>query len=163
MKTLLLTILFTLVLSGCLPDKSEKTIRNCADSEYSKSVVNSFNLQFDTRIIYEGWVIPKNVFQKNIITLKKADNTLGAVNEWAENLKTVEINDKNKIFIEFLVKEKNRINKMQDDFLKLEITDRLKDSIYERRFKKCEKERNEATKTFDLKWKKPKFYRAEFR
>jgi len=102
-------------------------------------------------------------YEKNIITLKKADYTLGAVNEWAENLKTVEINDKNKIFIEFLVKEKNRINKMQDDFLKLEITDRLKDRIYERRFKECEKKRNESSKIFDLKWEKPKFYRAVFR
>ena len=34
---------------------------------------------------------------------------------------------------------------------------------YELEFIECEKERNEATKTFDLKWEKPKFYRAVFR
>ena len=45
----------------------------------------------------------------------------------------------------------------------LEITDKLKDNLYEFGFEQCEKKRNESSKIFDLKWEKSKFYRAEFR
>ena len=40
---------------------------------------------------------------------------------------------------------------------------RLKDQLYEREFENCKKKRNEDSKTFDLKWEKPKFYKATFR
>ena len=62
-----------------------------------------------------------------------------------------------------MINEKNKTNKKQDDLLKLEITDKLKDNLYEFGFEECKKKRNESSKIFDLKWEKPKFYRAVFR
>ena len=163
MKKLLSILVLSLLLSGCLPDKSEKAIKNCADSDYSRAIVNRFMSDFKIETVYLGYEIPRNVFERNIKNLKQKDYTLGAVREWAESLKTAEINNKNKKIIEFLINEKDRINKIQDDLFEMEITDRLKNRLYEMKFKNCEKKRNEANKTFDLKWEKKKLYRAEFR
>ena len=88
---------------------------------------------------------------------------LSEINNWLQELKTSQVNNSNKDYINYLIKEKNKSNEKQDYLLKLKITEKLKDNIYEREFKNCEKQRNENTKTFDLKWEKPKFYRAEFR
>ena len=168
MKKILGVVVMVLFLSGCFFDKSEKAITNCADSSYSKSLVNRFNSNFfvdDIKLsLWIGGVTGSiNMFQRKLIELKKAGFSILEILTWAEELKTSEVNSSNKDVIDFLIKEKNRINKEQDDLLMLEVTDRLKDNLYEMLFMECEKERNEATKTFDLKWEKPKFYRATFR
>ena len=168
MKKILGVAVMVLFLSGCFFDKSEKAIMNCANSSYSKTLVNSFYHNFYVNDIelsmwIDGMTGSLNVFQKKLIKFKKAGFSILEISTWAQELKTSEVNSSNKDVIDFLIKEKNRINKEQDDLLMLEVTDRLKDNLYEMLFMECEKERNEATKTFDLKWEKPKFYRATFR
>tara|TARA_Y100000389_G_scaffold175637_1_gene186560 strand:+ start:234 stop:593 length:360 start_codon:yes stop_codon:yes gene_type:complete len=39
------------------------------------------------------------------------------------------------------------------DFLSLELSEKLKDSFYEKYFKKCERKRRSYPETFDAKWK----------
>ena len=168
MKKLLGIVFLGLLLTGCFFDKSEKAIINCADSSYSKSLVNRFNSNFFVDDItlslwMDGVTGSIDMFQRKLIEFKKAGFSIIEISTWAEELKTSEVNSSNKDVIDFLIKEKNRINKEQDDLLMLEVTDRLKDNLYEMMFMECEKERNEATKTFDLKWEKPKFYKATFR
>ena len=154
--------------TGCFFDKSEKVILNCADSSYSKTLVDNFNRNFYIDSItlsmwIDGTFTPNNILSDKIIEFKKTGSSLSEINYWLRELKTSEVNSSNKDIIDFLIKEKNKVNKKQDDLLKLEITDKLKDNLYELEFMECEKERNEAIKTFDLKWEKPKFYRAVFR
>ena len=79
------------------------------------------------------------MFQKKLIKFKKAGFSILEISTWAQELKTSEVNSSNKDVIDFLIKEKNRINKEQDDLLKLEVTDRLKDQLYEREFENCKK------------------------
>ena len=154
--------------TGCFFDKSEKVILNCADSSYSKTLVDNFNRNFYIDdIMLSMWIngtfTPNDILSKESIKLKKAGFALSEINNWLQELKTSQVNNSNKDYINYLIKEKNKSNEKQDYLLKLKITEKLKDNIYEREFKNCEKQRNENTKTFDLKWEKPKFYRAEFR
>ena len=168
MKKILGVVFLGLLLTGCFFDKSEKAIINCADSSYSKILVNGFNRNFfvdDIKLSLwmDGVTGSIDMFQRELIEFKKAGFSILEISTWLEELKTSEVNSSNKDVIDFLIKEKNRINKEQDDLLKLEVTDRLKDQLYETMFEDCEKKRNEASKTFDLKWEKPKFYKATFR
>jgi DNA-binding transcriptional MerR regulator len=164
-------IISMLFLFGCFLDKAEKTLLNCADSSYSENLVNNFNRNFFIDgISLSLWMdknfgifVPKDILSKEIIKLKKAGFSLAELNNWLDELKTSGISSTNKDIVDFLINEKNKTNKKQDDLLKLEITDKLKDNLYELGFKECEKKRNESSKIFDLKWEKPKFYRAEFR
>ncbi len=141
---------------------------NCADSSYSKTLVYIFDNNFyidDVKLSFliDGVTGSINMFQRTLIKFKKAGYSILEISTWAEELKTSKVHSSNKGVIDFLIKEKNRINKEQDDLLKLEVTDRLKDQLYEREFKDCKKKRNKDSKTFDLKWEKPKFYKATFR
>ena len=164
-------IISMLFLFGCFLDKAEKTLLNCADSSYSENLVNNFNRNFFIDdISLSLWMdknfgifVPKDILSKEIIKLKKAGFSLAELNNWLDELKTSGISSTNKDIVDFLINEKNKTNKKQDDLLKLEITDKLKDNLYEFGFEECEKKRNESSKIFDLKWEKPKFYRAEFR
>jgi len=164
-------IISMLFLFGCFLDKAEKTLLNCADSSYSENLVNNFNRNFFIDdISLSLWMdknfgifVPKDILSKEIIKLKKAGFSLAELNNWLNELKTSGISSTNKDIVDFLINEKNKTNKKQDDLLKLEITDKLKDNLYELGFEECEKKRNESSKIFDLKWEKPKFYRAEFR
>ena len=164
-------IISMLFLFGCFLDKAEKTLLNCADSSYSETLVYNFNSKFFIDgISLSLWMdesfgpfAPEDILSKEIIKLKKAGFALSEINNWLQELKTSQVNNSNKDYINYLIKEKNKSNEKQDYLLKLKITEKLKDNIYEREFKNCEKQRNENTKTFDLKWEKPKFYRAEFR
>ena len=160
-----------LFLFGCFLEKAEKTLLNCADSSYSENLVNNFNRNFFIDgISLSLWMdesfgtfAPKDILSKEIIKLKKAGFALSELNNWLDELKTSEINSTNEDIIDFLINEKNKTNKKQDDLLNLEITDKLKDNLYEFSFEQCEKKRNESIKIFDLKWEKPKFYTAVFR
>ena len=161
-------IISMLFLFGCFVDKAEKTLLNCADSSYSENLVNNFNRNFlidgiSLNLWINETITPKDILSKEIIKLKKAGFSLAELNNLLYELKTSEISSTNKDIVDFLINEKNKTNKEQDDLLKLEITDKLKDNLYEFGFEKCEKKRNESSKLFDLKWEKPKFYRAEFR
>ena len=164
-------IISMLFLFGCFLDKAEKTLLNCADSSYSENLVNNFNRNFFIDdISLSLWMdknfgifVPKDILSKEIIKLKKAGFSLAELNNWLDELKTSGISSTNKDIVDFLINEKNKTNKKQDDLLKLEITDKLKDNLYELGFEECEKKRNESSKIFDLKWEKPKFYRAEYR
>ncbi|MDA8559533.1 hypothetical protein N9K62_01210 [Candidatus Pelagibacter bacterium] len=161
-------IISMLFLFGCFLDKAEKTLLNCADSSYSENLVNNFNRNFlidgiSLNLWINETITPKDILSKEIIKLKKAGFSLAELNNWLDELKTSEINSTNEDIIDFLINEKNKTNKKQDDLLNLEITDKLKDNLYEFGFEQCEKKRNESSKIFDLKWEKSKFYRAEFR
>jgi len=153
---------------GCSPDRADKTLLNCADSSYSENLVNRFNRNFlidgiSLNLWIKETITPKDILSKEIIKLKKAGFSLAELNNWLDELKTSEISSTNKDIVDFLINEKNKTNKKQDDLLKLEVTDKLKDNLYEFGFEECEKKRNESSKIFDLKWEKPKFYRAVFR
>jgi len=168
MKKLLGIVVLGFLLTGCFFDKSEKTIMNCADSSYSKTLVYIFDNNFyidDIKLSLwiDGVTGSINMFQRKLIKFKKAGYSILEISTWAEELKTSKVHSSNKDVIDFLIKEKYRINKEQDDLLKLEVTDRLKDQLYEREFENCKKKRNKDSKTFDLKWEKPKFYKATFR
>ena len=73
-----------------------------------------------------GTFTPNDILSDEIIEFKKAGSSLSEINYWLRELKTSEVNSSNKDIIDFLIKEKNKVNKKQDDLLKLEITDKLK-------------------------------------
>ena len=167
MKKLFLVIL-TLSLFGCFLEKADKTLLNCADSSYSENLVNNFNRNFfidgiTLSLWIDGTITPKNILSKKIIKLKKAGFSRVEIETWLDELKTSEVSSSNEDVINFLTQEKNKLNNQIDDLLNLEVTDKLKDNLYELGFEECEKKRNESSKIFDLKWEKPKFYQAEFR
>ena len=163
----ILFIISLLFVTGCFQDKAEKVITNCADSRFSKELVNRFDPVRNVHNVFDGWVVPKNIFGKKIATFKKAGFEKYEIILWAEDLNTVEKGtgnyDLNKDVIDFLLNEKNRINNELDKIFNSPVTDRLKNSLYEYNFKNCEKKRNETSKTFDLKWEKPQLLRVKFR
>ena len=132
---------------GCSPDKADKTLLNCADSSYSENLVNNFDRNFlidgiSLNLWINETITPKDILSKEIIKLKKASFSLAELNNWLDELKTSEISSTNKDIVDFLINEKNKTNKKQDDLLKLEITDKLKDNLYVFGFEEFEKKRN---------------------
>ena len=75
MKKLLGIVVLGFLLTGCFFDKSEKTIMNCADSSYSKTLVYIFDNNFyiddiKLSLLIDLWLDgvtgSLNVFQKKI-------------------------------------------------------------------------------------------------
>ena len=72
MKKILGIVVLGLLLSGCFFDKSEKTIMNCADSSYSKTLVYIFDKNFyidDVKLSFliDGVTGSINMFQRTLI------------------------------------------------------------------------------------------------
>ncbi|MBT5900257.1 MAG: hypothetical protein HOH00_04675 [Candidatus Pelagibacter sp.] len=163
MKKLLEIVVLGLLLSGCLQDKSEKAIKNCADTEWSKNIVVTFEEEFMIGGVYLWGQKPENILDEKVLILKQAGFQFEEIWEWSKGLKTAKIDDTNKEIINYFIKLKNETNKSQDDYLKLPLEDKLQDPNYEKMFVKCEQIRKKAIKTFDAKWKKPILVKAKFR
>ena len=160
----ILFIISLLFVTGCFQDKAEKAIMNCADSRFSRETVREFNRLSYIDRVFRGTQRPKNVFDKTVVELKNAGFKKNEIIVWYEDLKKGgEVNNANKEIIDFFINEKNKVNSYQDSVLKRSLTDKLQDDDYHLEFMMCEQSRQNATKTFDAKWKKSKLYRAKFR
>jgi len=163
MKKIFLLITVTLLLTGCFKDKSEEAIKNCADTVWSIAKAEEFKKAFIIGWVYTFGEKPENVFDETVLQLKQAGFTYEEVFEWVQKFKTVEVTDTNREIINHFIETKNKINKSIDDHLKLPLTDRLQNEVYENSFRSCEQVRKKADKTFDAKWQKPKIMKAKFR
>ena len=127
MKRIALLLLLTLVLSGCFDDKTTK-IKNCADSYWARD--NHFYKEHPDKV--KDWKNKSSAWNGGISIKKKRDE---------KNYKTYEDQYRN-------------IYALEQAFLKKELSEKLRISDYEIwYFKACEKEREEASITFDEKWK----------
>ena len=163
MKKLLGILVLGLLLSGCFKDKSEEAIKNCADTVWSKEMVEEYRPLFYVDKVYTIGLEPKNIFDEMVLLQKKAGFPIKEVRAWAYELKTTEITDTNREIINFFIGEKKKINNWIDEHFKLSLSDRLQRQEYEEIFIRCERVRKNASKTFDAKWQKADIKKVQFR
>ena len=168
MKNLLLILFLPLFLTGCFENKkediAEKNIMNCASSTISKRSKEEFEKKFLIWRAFNLELAPNNVFEEKIKILKKAGFSKKEIIRWAISLKTVDIDDTNREVINYFTKIENDYNNLIDKVIDAKnLTSNLQNEEYENIFKWCERDRNEAPKTFDAKWKEAVIERPKFR
>ena len=149
MKKLLRILVLGLLLTSCSEYMAEQKLEYCADTEYSKEMIDPGNLYL--HLVFNKLDMD-NEFERNFRLLKASEVPIGRLIDWIrKDIRDPEGADKG-----FKDTIKNYDN-MIKEFLNSSLNQKLKKSPiihYKYLFSQCELEQKETPKTFNAFWEK---------
>ena len=149
MKKLLGIVVLGLLLTSCSEYMAEQKLEYCADTEYSKEMIDPGNLYL--HLVFNKLDMD-NEFERNFRLLKASEVPIGRLIDWIrKDIRDPEGADKG-----FKDTIKNYDN-MIKEFLNSSLNQKLKKSPiihYKYLFSQCELEQKETPKTFNAFWEK---------
>ena len=153
LKKLLVIVVLGLVLTSCSEYMAEQKLEYCADTEYSKEMINPANLYMHlaSNNLHKKLDM-NNEFEKSFRLLDASGVSTGGLIDWVR-AQTRDPEGARKGFKDTIKRYDNEIKK----FLKSSLNLKLEKSPvinYKYLFSQCEKERKKMPITFDARWKK---------
>ena len=153
MKKLLRILVLGLLLTSCSEYMAEQKLEYCADTEYSKEMIDPGNLYLHLAFNnLHKKLDMDNEFERSFRLLKASGVPIGSLIDWIRE----DIRDPlgaRQGFNDTIKRYDNEIKK----FLNSSLDQKLKKSPvihYKYLFSQCELERIETPRTFDARWKK---------